>query len=644
MKWFETPSFVTFAPACAGEEALGMESGRITDQQITASSQESKMSGPANARLNLVTKEFAEDEVRIGAWEPHIDDPDPYLRVDFGRIVKIKKIATQGREDHDNWVKKYKLFFAEHNKFYESYKEKGIVKEFDGNIDQNGVVTHNLLQPIRARYVLIKPTQARRRVAMRVEFYGCVPSVRYQVVGRVVHMDFVQEHLKNNKKVDFDENQYQPNNIELEVLADTVYVKGDIKMRGIKKLTVFSRKVVSAANSRLELSAPALMQTFKLQKAGDDGDGGVFGVPGPIVEIYADVLKGDLSVLTSGGGGSKAQDGRYGKDGNPVTDVEKDDRSESECENSRPNNDHRTCRPSSYAGIKGEPGMPGTPGGYAGKSGNGGDAGYQSLYGRRTEGKVNLKSCSGSGAPPATNGKGGIGSPGGLGGRGIACKVFEYVYTTNPGYFCGSDKKTNRADPGEPGIPGTNGHTPDIYGSDGEMELAYITKSYLSYKEKMKYPLVLLKLMKRHAEDLIWANNIEEGKTVLEFLVDVTDDRADASKINKVAKLRLGFLNNDGFDRFGKNKLFAPLQKWTAFKKDVEDLKKNAVDFQKAYNEIKQSLEQKEDLKSVVKTLNSGTGTPVQKQKKRLEKARLAANQEKDLYVKAYVIMLNPIT
>ncbi len=40
------------------------------------------------------------------------------------------------------------------------------------------------------------------------------------------------------------------------------------------------------------------------------------------MEIYADVLKGDLSVFTSGGGGSKAQDGRYGKDGNPVTDVE----------------------------------------------------------------------------------------------------------------------------------------------------------------------------------------------------------------------------------------------------------------------------------------------------------------------------------
>ncbi len=65
------------------------------------------------------------------------------------------------------------------------------------------------------------------------------------------------------------------------------------------------------------------------------------------------------------------------------------------------------------------------------------------------------------------------------------------------------------------------------------MERVFIKKSYLSYKEKMKYPLLLLKLMKRHAEDLIWANKIEEGKAVLDFLVDVTKDMADASKIYK---------------------------------------------------------------------------------------------------------------
>lgn len=49
----------------------------------------------------------------------------------------------------------------------------------------------------------------------------------------------------------------------------------------------------------------------------------------------------------------------------------------------------------------------------------------------------------------------------------------------------------------------------------------------------MKYPLVLLKLMKRHAEDLIWANKIDQGRPILEFIADVTEQRADASVINK---------------------------------------------------------------------------------------------------------------
>lgn len=52
-----------------------------------------------------------------------------------------------------------------------------------------------------------------------------LPTERYQVVGRVVHMDFIQEHLRTKKNVNFQDNQKRPNNIELEVLADTVYVK-----------------------------------------------------------------------------------------------------------------------------------------------------------------------------------------------------------------------------------------------------------------------------------------------------------------------------------------------------------------------------------------------------------------------------------
>ena len=38
-------------------------------------------------------------------------------------------------------------------------------------------------------------------------------------------MDFVREHLKTKKNVNLDVNQERSNNIELEVLADTVYIQ-----------------------------------------------------------------------------------------------------------------------------------------------------------------------------------------------------------------------------------------------------------------------------------------------------------------------------------------------------------------------------------------------------------------------------------
>ena len=38
-------------------------------------------------------------------------------------------------------------------------------------------------------------------------------------------MDFVQEHLKTEKKVNFGDSQERSNGIEIEILADTIYAK-----------------------------------------------------------------------------------------------------------------------------------------------------------------------------------------------------------------------------------------------------------------------------------------------------------------------------------------------------------------------------------------------------------------------------------
>lgn len=45
------------------------------------------------------------------------------------------------------------------------------------------------------------------------------------MVGRVAHMDFIEENLRTKHGVNFQDEQERPNYIELEVLADTVYVK-----------------------------------------------------------------------------------------------------------------------------------------------------------------------------------------------------------------------------------------------------------------------------------------------------------------------------------------------------------------------------------------------------------------------------------
>ncbi|KAJ7388771.1 hypothetical protein OS493_035736, partial [Desmophyllum pertusum] len=70
-------------------------------------------------------------------------------------------------------------------------------------------------------------------------------------------------------------------------------------------------------------------------------------------------------------------------------------------------------------------------------------------------------------------------------------------------------------------------------GSDGKVASNYIKKYYLSSSKKKKYPLVLLKLIKRYAEDRIWADDTKEGERVLRFIVEVTKDRTDTSKMRK---------------------------------------------------------------------------------------------------------------
>ncbi|KAL9982961.1 hypothetical protein ACROYT_G005076 [Oculina patagonica] len=280
-------------------------------------------------------------------------------------------------------------------------------------------------------------------------------------------------------------------------------------------------------------------------------------------------------------------------------------------------------------GTRGAAGGAGGDGGYAGKSGNGGNAGRQTINVSNVRGKVELKTCRGTGGQAASNGVGGNGGQGGRGGRGIRCRFSERCGRLTCSSSCRSNGQTSEAARGSPGAKGTVVSA----GSDGQVENSYLQKIDLSRNAKDLYPLALIKLMTRYGEDLIWANKIPNAEAVFNFIVTLTEGRSDATELRKVAKRRLAFFNKEGFDRFGMNKLFAPLMKWETFKQQVIKIKDHAKAYEDAYNGIQASVERQDGIRQVMQALPRAAKIQVDKEKERLVEARRIAVSEKGAYV-----------
>ena len=119
--------FLYLLSECTGEEALGLESGLVTNQQMSASSSLDKDHGPENARLNL-----AAIRGKTGAWAAETNNKNQFLQVDFWRNVKITKLQTQGYHGRAWWVQKYTVFYSADQGSsslpFTTYQEKGADK------------------------------------------------------------------------------------------------------------------------------------------------------------------------------------------------------------------------------------------------------------------------------------------------------------------------------------------------------------------------------------------------------------------------------------------------------------------------------------------------------------------------------------
>ena len=58
---------------------------------------------------------------KYGGWLAKYNDVGQFLQVDFGRPVKVTKIATQGRYEGNQWVSRYTVSSSQDNGVYKDY-------------------------------------------------------------------------------------------------------------------------------------------------------------------------------------------------------------------------------------------------------------------------------------------------------------------------------------------------------------------------------------------------------------------------------------------------------------------------------------------------------------------------------------------
>ena len=100
-----------------------MESRKISDDQITASTEYNAVHGATNGRLN-----FKAGGGKTGAWSALRNDVHQWLQVDLGAATEVTGIQIQGRQEADQWVTSFKISYSSDGTTYTPYQNSKVWK------------------------------------------------------------------------------------------------------------------------------------------------------------------------------------------------------------------------------------------------------------------------------------------------------------------------------------------------------------------------------------------------------------------------------------------------------------------------------------------------------------------------------------
>ena len=102
-----------------------MESGVISDIQITSSSELSDTSTAIYARFNRLREINGTD----GAWIAATSDKNQWVEVNLYRQTVVTGVNIQGNPSSDKWVTKYKVEFSLDHAMWEYVLDENGIKE-----------------------------------------------------------------------------------------------------------------------------------------------------------------------------------------------------------------------------------------------------------------------------------------------------------------------------------------------------------------------------------------------------------------------------------------------------------------------------------------------------------------------------------
>lgn len=135
--------------------------------------------GPQFGRLNSMPQ-----PAKSGGWKAGTDAAGEWLQIDLGSVQEVDAVATQGRENSEDWVTSYDLQYSLNGRTWES-----IPDTFAANSDSRTLVKNVLPKPLLTRFLRFvvrsfhsipgqtgadgeQLTPSRGGIGMRVEVYG----------------------------------------------------------------------------------------------------------------------------------------------------------------------------------------------------------------------------------------------------------------------------------------------------------------------------------------------------------------------------------------------------------------------------------------------------------------------------------------